>query len=257
MRKPIRLLVAVATFLWGFALIGGGAPASAAALSRDNTDPAVTGCSSGAYSLTFASVTPTKTTGGSVGTIELRWSPSCQTGWARFTPAAGVGPVYASVDLVRPSDGVTTTASVRNGTNWPLYGNQLNGSGSCVYATAYITVDGPNGNVSSSGKTGCGGGPLPAGTTYAETTGGTVKTWTNYNTAGGTQGPSIGVNATVRIACKRPGFRVANGNTWWYRIASAPWNKTYYASADAFYNNGQTSGSLVGTPFVDAAVRNC
>jgi hypothetical protein len=54
-----------------------------------------------------------------------------------------------------------------------------------------------------------------------------------------------------------PGFRVADGDTWWYKVASSPWNGTYYASADAFYNNGQTSGSLVGTPFVDASVPNC
>ncbi len=53
------------------------------------------------------------------------------------------------------------------------------------------------------------------------------------------------------------GFRVADGNTWWYRIASSPWNGAFYASADAFYNNGQTSGSLHGTPFVDVNVANC
>ena len=28
-------------------------------------------------------------------------------------------------------------------------------------------------------------------------------------------------------------------------------------SADAFYNNGATSGSLIGTPFIDPAVRDC
>lgn len=39
-------------------------------------------------------------------------------------------------------------------------------------------------------------------------------------------------------------FEVANGNDWWYRIGSAPWNGDYFASADAFFNNGQTSGPL-------------
>ena len=56
---------------------------------------------------------------------------------------------------------------------------------------------------------------------------------------------------------KVQGFAVADGDTWWYRIASSPWNGAYYASADAFYNNGRTSGSLHGTPFVDNAVPNC
>ena len=82
-------------------------------------------------------------------------------------------------------------------------------------------------------------------------------TWTNYGDAGGTQGLTIGGQTTVRITCKVAGFPVADGNTWWYRISQAPWNNTYYASADAFYNNGATSGSLLGTPFVDEAVPTC
>jgi hypothetical protein len=97
----------------------------------------------------------------------------------------------------------------------------------------------------------------PPPTTYAETTGGATNTWTNYTNAGGTQGPTIPAFTTVRIACKLGGFRVADGNTWWYRIAQSPWNGAFYASADAFYNNGQTSGSLHGTPFVDPNVPNC
>jgi NlpC/P60 family protein len=99
--------------------------------------------------------------------------------------------------------------------------------------------------------------PPPPPQTWAETAGGVAHTWTNYANAGGTQGPSIAGGQTVAIACKLTGFRVADGNTWWYRIASSPWNGTYYVSADAFYNNGATSGSLSGTPFVDPAVANC
>ena len=90
-----------------------------------------------------------------------------------------------------------------------------------------------------------------------ETTGGAANTWTNYTNAGGTQGPTIPAFATVQVTCALTGFRVADGNTWWYQIGSAPWNNQYYVSADAFYNNGQTSGSLRGTPFVDPAVPNC
>jgi hypothetical protein len=93
--------------------------------------------------------------------------------------------------------------------------------------------------------------------TWAETVGGPSHTWTNYTNAGGSEGPTIPAYTTVQIACKITGFRVADGNTWWYRIASSPWNSQYYVSADAFYNNGQTSGSLRGTPFVDPNVRDC
>jgi hypothetical protein len=98
--------------------------------------------------------------------------------------------------------------------------------------------------------------PHPA-PSYLETTGGVTHTWTNYANAGGGEGPAIPSNVTVQIACKVPGFRVSDGNTWWYRIASSPWSGGYYASADAFYNNGQTSGSLHGTPFVDPNVADC
>ncbi len=99
--------------------------------------------------------------------------------------------------------------------------------------------------------------PLPAPRTYAETAGGVAHTWTNYVSAGGSAGPTIAGGQTVQIVCRLTGFRVADGNTWWYRIASSPWNGAYYVSADAFYNNGQTSGSLTGTPFVDPAVPGC
>lgn len=99
--------------------------------------------------------------------------------------------------------------------------------------------------------------PAPA-PTYTETSGSVVHTWTNYTNAGGYEGPEMPSNDTVQIACKLEGFRVADGNTWWYLIASSPWNDAYYGSADAFYNEpGRTSGSLLGTPFVDPSVPNC
>lgn len=99
--------------------------------------------------------------------------------------------------------------------------------------------------------------PAHATGTYGETTGGVTHTWTNYVNAGGTEGPTVGTRVTVQVACRVTGFRVADGNTSWYRIASDPWNSQYYASADAFYNNGATSGSLAGTPFVDPVVIDC
>jgi hypothetical protein len=106
--------------------------------------------------------------------------------------------------------------------------------------------------------------PTPAPTpapnsrgTYSETVGGVTHTWTDYTDAGGTEGSSIAAFQTVQVTCAVEGFQVADGDTWWYEIASDPWDNNYYASADAFYNNGQTSGSLHGTPFVDPAVPVC
>ncbi len=100
-------------------------------------------------------------------------------------------------------------------------------------------------------------GTTAAPQTYSETVGGNANTWTDYSDAGGTQGPTIPAYQTVQVTCAVQGFRVADGNTWWYRIASSPWDNNFYASADAFYNNGQTSGSLLGTPFVDPNVPVC
>ena len=96
-----------------------------------------------------------------------------------------------------------------------------------------------------------------ANRTWTETVGGVTHTWTNYANAGGNQGQSINTSQSVQVKCRVEGFKVADGDTWWYRIASSPWNQAYYASADAFYNDGATSGSLIGTPFVDTAVQLC
>jgi len=102
--------------------------------------------------------------------------------------------------------------------------------------------------------------PTPTATTpatFSETVGGVAHTWTNYLNAGGTEGSTISSNQTVQISCRATGFAVADGDNWWYQIASSPWNNVYWVSADAFYNNGQTSGSLHGTPFFDPNVTVC
>jgi hypothetical protein len=92
--------------------------------------------------------------------------------------------------------------------------------------------------------------PIPR---FIETTGGETHTWTNYRNAGGQPGPVFPARTDVEIGCKLQGFAVANSNTWWYRIGAGP----YYASADAFYNNGAKSGPLKGTPYFDPAVPDC
>jgi hypothetical protein len=93
--------------------------------------------------------------------------------------------------------------------------------------------------------------------TYPETAGGPTHTWTNYIDAGGIEGATISTDTTVRVSCRTRGFEVQDGDIWWYRIASSPWRDSFYASADAFFNNGITSGSLVGAPYVDTKVPVC
>lgn len=253
MRRTVRPRTHV---LMGAVLALALAPGTASALLYDNTDPSTTGCSGDAYTLTSAPVLR-EDTSAIVGTVELRWSRTCATGWSRFTPAAGANIALAGARVIRPSDAAEAEGwSLPYANDWPHYGNQLNGSATCISATAIASIGWHGGGTLGIGQTGCAGGTPPTGS-YPETTGGATATWSDPATAGGTQGPPIGANATVHVACKLTGFRVANGNTWWYRIASSPWGSAYYASADAFYNNGRTSGSLSGTPFVDLAVRDC
>ena len=106
--------------------------------------------------------------------------------------------------------------------------------------------------------------PTPAPTTappapqlYWEVVGSPTHTWTDYGDAAGSEGAEIDTGTPVQVTCRVQGFKVADGNTWWYQIASPPWDNAYYASADAFYNNGESSGSLAGTPFYDPAVPVC
>ncbi len=67
----------------------------------DNTDPSNTGCSADAY--TAASAAVRYQNGGSVGTIQLRYSPHCGTNWARFiktTSTAGLATVQTCLGYV-------------------------------------------------------------------------------------------------------------------------------------------------------------
>ncbi len=90
-----------------------------------------------------------------------------------------------------------------------------------------------------------------------ETVGARTSTFTDYKNAGGRAGRHIRKYQTVKVICRVRGFKVQDGDTWWYRIATSPWDGKYYASADAFYNDGRTRGSLRNTPFVDRKVRVC
>ena len=175
--------------------------------------------------------------------------------WTDYTDAGGTeGPQIGSNVTVEVTCRVTGFTAA-DGDDWwyQIASSPWNN-------TYYVSADAFYNNGQTSGS--LQGSPfydpnVPTASTYTETTGGVTNTWTDYSDAGGTAGRQIGANDGVQVACAIIGFTVADGNTWWYQIASSPWNNTYYASADAFYNNGQTSGSLVGTPFVDPNVPTC
>jgi hypothetical protein len=200
--------------------------------------------------ITVASSTPPPGPSGGAS-INIGWSAS-HAGWIAMTlNGFSTGSYTYSCDFGSGGDASFTLTE----TSEP----QTFDNGKTCYDleagdTVWVTIDGVTSNtitVASSTP------PPPSTTTYAETTGGVTHTWTNYSDAGGTEGPSIASNETVQVTCKVTGFKVADGNTWWYQIASSPWNNSYFASADAFYNNGATSGPLAGTPWVDPKVPTC
>jgi RHS repeat-associated protein len=178
--------------------------------------------------------------------------------WTNYTNAGGnQGPTIPSFTTVEIACVVQGFRVQDGNTNWYQVASAPWSDNYFVSADAFYNNGATSGSLAGtpfvdSSVPACGsGGGTP------ETAGGAANTWTDYASAGGTQGPTVGGGSTVGIACKLQGFRVADGNTWWYRIAQTPWNGAYYVSADAFYNNGQTSGSLHGTPFVDPAVPDC
>jgi hypothetical protein len=100
--------------------------------------------------------------------------------------------------------------------------------------------------------------PVQQPTPHYESTGGeSARTWSNPATAGGTQGPSVPTYTTVQVTCRIEGYRVPDGDDWWYRVASSPWNNAYYLTADVTYNNGATTGSINDGVLVDATVPLC
>lgn len=95
------------------------------------------------------------------------------------------------------------------------------------------------------------------GSTWTETTGSPAHTWANPATASGSAGPPLGPRQSVQVSCRVRGYVVQDGDPWWYRIESPPWNGHFYATSDAFYNNGATSGSFVNGVVVDEQVPEC
>jgi hypothetical protein len=194
---------------------------------------------------------------------------TCAAGGCGLSRRSGPGiTAFAKVGVVFDDQPVYIVCQVRGERVGPIpQGGASSGVWDQVYGGSWVSdlfVDTPQVDAFSPPIPSC-ESPAPSAAeptgpplgTQIETTGGVANTWTDYTNAGGTQGPTIPAVQTVEIACAVTGFRVADGNTWWYRIASSPWNAQFYVSADAFYNNGQTSGSLVGTPFVDPRIPLC
>ncbi len=219
---------------------GSHSPAPPATVPQPTPKAPVGNSTAGSSASTSPGAAPTSTPS-SAGTAAIPVSPTQST----------TGPQAAGTSGSTP---VSQSGGTQSG---PPTGN-ASGSSSSSPSTASQDPSSPStaGEPSSTAPTSATSTSQPP-QTYSETVGGISHTWSDYADAGGTEGPSIASLQTIQIACKLTGFKVADGNTWWYQIASSPWSNQYYVSADAFYNNTETSGTLIGTPFVDANVPNC
>ena len=99
-------------------------------------------------------------------------------------------------------------------------------------------------------------GPGTPATTWTETTGTPAHTWANATQLTGAGAP-LGPRQSVQVVCRMRGYVVQDGDPWWYRLVSSPWNGHYYATSDAFYNDGATSGPVDTGVVVDEQVPLC
>jgi transcriptional regulator with XRE-family HTH domain len=100
------------------------------------------------------------------------------------------------------------------------------------------------------------GGPAGPTSTWTETTGTPAHTWADPLQLTGA-GTPLGPRQSVQVLCRVKGYVVEDGDPWWYRLASSPWNGRYYATSDAFYNNGSVSGPVDNGVVVDEQVPLC
>ena len=95
-RVPIALALGA---MVGAGLLLAPSTAFAADLPYDGTDPHYTGCDSSAFTA------PGSPVNGAGGSVELRYSTSCGTAWARFTCQSWNGCTNYSLWVRRNNDG--------------------------------------------------------------------------------------------------------------------------------------------------------
>jgi hypothetical protein len=86
-------------------------------------DPEVTGCSAGASTVASAGIPWSNGL-----TLELRWSATCQTNWARVNYGA-----FTYLRAIQPSTGYVQQASSNNGVYW--WSAMIYSPTRCVYAS--------------------------------------------------------------------------------------------------------------------------
>lgn len=95
------------------------------------------------------------------------------------------------------------------------------------------------------------------GRTWTETAFTQSKTFADFVNAGYPLGAMLNPGQAVQVSCRVRGFVVNDGDPWWYRLTSPPWDGHYYATSDVFYNTPDASGNPINGVVVDTRVRVC
>ena len=83
-----------------------------------------------------------------MGVVELRYSPACGVTWGRFTPATvpvtlgKPGPWRIHVTAVRETTPARVEPFDTSYSGYPVYGNVLHSTTTCVHAEAYFSGPG-------------------------------------------------------------------------------------------------------------------
>jgi hypothetical protein len=110
------------------------------------TDPQATGCANDARTIYSRPLNDFDTPSVSYGTIELRYSPTCRTAWARVilnfpsdgTGRQSVGERYGSAEIDRnDNQNVTFTCAVPKG-QYSCYTKQINDAGYTSFAIGRV-----------------------------------------------------------------------------------------------------------------------
>jgi hypothetical protein len=95
------------------------------------------------------------------------------------------------------------------------------------------------------------------GQTWTEKAYTSAQTFSNFVSAGGPFGVSLTSGQSVQVSCRVKGFKVQDGDVWWYRLSASPWDGKYYVSTDNFWNTSDTSGNPINGIYFDPKVKVC
>ena len=143
-----KLVTAILSMLAVIGLsLGLSAPAQAASY-HNLTDPNTTGCASGAYTIHSKNIYDYN--GSVAGYVELRYSPTCNTNWARTTSYRG-GSFNSFVTLTNDSSQSSQRGAAGPGQWWTLqlyapgstcvnYGGAIFEDDNRIYSAGWTTV---------------------------------------------------------------------------------------------------------------------